>query len=229
MAKSVGIPKGGPGKLRRMTQALQCVRRIVVAIALGAAAISLGASATLADTSPAYGGTDYRLGSGDKIHITVFGEADLSGDFQVDATGVVRLPLIGQVKAGGLTAHEVESSIAAALAQGYLNDPKVAVEITTYRPFYIVGEVQKPGEYPFANGMTASSAVALAGGFTPKAVESVVYVRHQGESTERRLAASDATAIRPGDVVRVDSTAFWDVMDVLSPLAGVSALRYTIP
>ncbi len=183
----------------------------------------------LADSSPAYGGMDYRLGSGDKIHVTVYDEADLSGDFQVDATGLIRLPLIGQIKAGGLTAQEVESGIAAALAQGYLNDPKVAVEITTYRPFYIVGEILKPGEYPYANGMTASSAVALAGGYTSKAVESVIYVRHQGENQERRLAATDATAIRPGDVVRVDSTTFWDVMDVLSPLAGVSALRYTIP
>jgi protein involved in polysaccharide export with SLBB domain len=182
-----------------------------------------------ADPSPAYGGMDYRLGSGDKVHVTVFDEADLSGDFQVDATGLIRMPLIGQVRAGGLTAHEVESGIASALAQGYLNDPKVAVEITTYRPFYIVGEVLKPGEYPYANGMTASSAIALAGGFTPKAVDSVIYVRHQGENQERRLAATDATAIRPGDVVRVDSTAFWDVIDVLSPLAGISALRYTIP
>jgi protein involved in polysaccharide export with SLBB domain len=77
--------------------------------------------------------------------------------------------------------------------------------------------------------MTASTAVAVAGGFTPKAVDSVIYVRHQGDNTEQRLVATDATLIRPGDVIRVDSTAFWDVMDVLSPLAGISALRYTIP
>ena len=109
------------------------------------------------------------------------------------------------------------------------NDPRVNVEVTTYRPFYVVGEVQKPGEYPYANGMSASSAVALAGGFSPKAVHSVVYVRHQGENGEQRVAADEATPIRPGDVVRVDSTTFWDVMDILSPLAGVSALRYTIP
>ena len=77
--------------------------------------------------------------------------------------------------------------------------------------------------------MTASSAIALAGGFTPKAVQSVIYVRHQGDDQERTLAATDATSIRPGDVVRVDSTTFWDIMDILSPLAGVSALRYTVP
>ncbi len=102
------------------------------------------------------------------------------------------------------------------------------MEITTYRPFYIVGQVFKPGAYPYQNGLTASSAVALAGGFTPKAVSSVVYVRHQGENIETTLAANESTMIRPGDVVRVDSTTFWDMMDVLTPLTGVSALRYTV-
>ncbi|MEJ0025889.1 MAG: polysaccharide biosynthesis/export family protein [Rhizomicrobium sp.] len=212
-----------------MFKTVRILRRALGALALGMVAALAVARPAAADAPPAYGGTDYRLGSGDKVHITVFDEADLSGDFQVDATGVIRLPLIGQVKAGGLTAHEVESGIAAALSQGYLNDPKVAVEITTYRPFYIVGEVIKPGEYPYANGMTLSSAVALAGGFTPKAIQSTVYVRHQGENAERRLAVNEGTPVRPGDVVRVDSTTFWDVMDVLSPLAGVSALRYTVP
>ena len=205
-----------------MVLARNLLRSLLGALALAAAAFT----PAFADTS---GGADYHLGVGDKIHITVYDETDLSGDFQVDATGTVRLPLIGEVKAGGLTAHDLEASIRTGLAAGYLNDPRVSVEITTYRPFYIVGEVQKPGEYPYANGMTAASAVALAGGFTPKAIQSSLYIRHQGDSTEHRLAASDATTIRPGDVVRVDSTTFWDVMDVLSPLAGVSALRYTIP
>ena len=199
-------------------------------IVLAAAAMLVASVAARADTdTPAYGGADYHLGVGDKIHLTVFDEADLTGDFQIDATGTVRLPLIGTVKAGGLTAHQLEGQIASALAQGYLNDPKVAVEVSDYRPFYVVGEVLKPGQYPYANGLTASSAVALAGGYTGKAVQSVIYVRHQGENTELRLAATDATSIRPGDVLRVDSTAFWDLMDVLSPLAGVSALRYTVP
>lgn len=193
-------------------------------------AISMPASAV--ETAPVSGyssAIDYRLGSGDKVKVTVFGETDMGGDFQVDATGFIRMPMIGQVKAGGLTAHDVENSIRAALADGYLNDPRVAVEITAYRPFYIVGEVQKPGEYPFANGMTAQTAVSVAGGFTPKAVTSSIYVRHLGESTEHRLAATDGTAIAPGDTIRVDSTPFWDVLDILAPIAGVSALRYVVP
>jgi polysaccharide export outer membrane protein len=194
-------------------------------------AFTLAVAASLVFALPAYadGNPDYRLGSGDKIRVTVYDEADLSGEFQIDATGFVRLPLIGQIKALGLTGHDVETSIASALSNGYLNDPHVNVEVTTYRPFYIVGEVLKPGEYPFSNGMTASSAVALAGGYTGKAVQSALYVRHQGDNAEVKVAATDATPIRPGDVVRIDSTTFWDVMDVLSPLAGVSALRYTVP
>ncbi|HXC57265.1 MAG TPA: polysaccharide biosynthesis/export family protein [Rhizomicrobium sp.] len=215
-----------------MDLALRSFRPWLHALAVAcvaALALGMAPAAASGEPSPADGGTDYRLGTGDKVRVIVFGEDDLGGEYQIDATGFVRLPLIGQIKAGGLTAHDVEGNIDAALAQGYLNDPHVAVEVTTYRPFYVVGEVQKPGEYPFANGLSAVSAVALAGGFTPKAVQSVVYVRHQGESGERRLAADEATMIRPGDVVRVDSTTFWDVMDVLSPLAGVSALRYTVP
>lgn len=178
---------------------------------------------------PAYEGADYRLGTSDKIRVIVYGETDLGGEFQVDATGNVRLPLVGEVKAGGLTSHQLEQNIAAALAAGYLNDPRVAVEVMTYRPFYIVGQVLKPGEYPFAVGLTATSAVALAGGFTPKAVESTIYIRHQGETREHQVAVNEGVTIQPGDVVRVDSTAFWDVLDVLSPLTGISSLRYVVP
>jgi protein involved in polysaccharide export with SLBB domain len=211
-----------------MIMARKSVRLILQALA-GVVLLALASPAMAAGyPSPADGAADYRLGTGDKVRVTVFGETELGGEFQIDATGFVRLPMIGQVRAGGLTARDVESGIRTALADGYINDPRVSVEVTTYRPFYIVGEVLKPGEYPYANGMTASTAVAVAGGFTPKAIESAVYVRHLGENVEHKLAANDATPISPGDVIRVDSTTFWDVMDVLGPLAGVSALRYSV-
>ncbi len=200
-----------------------------LALAFGLA-LTAGAYAATAPESSASISSDYRLGTGDKVRVIVYGEADLGGEFQVDATGYVRLPMIGQVKAAGLTAHDLEGSITTALGNGYLNDPRINVEVTTYRPFYVIGEVQKPGEYPYANGITASSAIAVAGGFTGKAVESVIYVRHQGEDTEHRMVVNEATPIRPGDVVRVNSTTFWDVMDVIAPLAGFSAaVRYTVP
>jgi protein involved in polysaccharide export with SLBB domain len=191
---------------------------------------SAGAFAAPAPDNSANIAADYRLGTGDKVRVIVYGESDLGGEFQVDATGYARLPMIGQVKAAGLTAHDLEASITTALGNGYLNDPRVNVEVTTYRPFYVIGEVQKPGEYPYANGITASSAIAVAGGFTGKAVESVVYVRHQGEDSEHRMTVTESMPIRPGDVVRVNSTTFWDVMDVISPIAGFSAaVRYTVP
>ena len=172
---------------------------------------------------------DYHLGPGDKLRVIVYGEDDLGGEFQVDATGQIRLPLIGQVRAGGLTGHDVEANITTALAAGYVNHPRVSLEVTTYRPFYVVGQVQKPGEYPFANGMSAASAVALAGGYTPHAQENIVYVRHQGERGEVRVAATEGAMIRPGDVVRVDTSTFWDVMDVIIPMTSLGALRYMVP
>lgn len=176
------------------------------------------------------GDRDYQLGPGDKVHITVYGESDLSGDFEISGSGQLAFPLIGDVRAAGLTAPALGEALAAQLAGRYLKDPRVAIEITTYRPFYIVGEVNKPGQYPYVNGMTAMNAIALAGGFTPRATESYVYVRHEGETRETQLAADEPVAIRPGDVVRVSESGFWSVMSVLQPVASLAGIaRYGLP
>ena len=173
---------------------------------------------------------DYLLGAGDKVRVTVYGEDDLTGEYAVDGNGFIALPLIGQVKAAGLSGPALQTSIAAAFANGYLNNPRVSVEVTAYRPFYIIGQVNKPGEYPYVNGMTALNAVALAGGYTPSASNSYVYVRKIGETEETKLPADQTTQIHPGDVVRVDQTGFWSLMNVLSPLAGAAeAVRYAAP
>lgn len=172
--------------------------------------------------------TDYRLGPGDKLRVTVFGEDDLSGEFQIDGTGFLRFPLVGQIKAAGLTAHELEGQIEAALDRGYLNEARVAVEVSSYRPFYIIGQVNKPGEYAYVSNITAVDAIALAGGYTEKAVESTLYIRHEGESDEEAIDSSDLVRIRPGDVVRVPETAFWSVADILSPITGAGYLIATI-
>jgi protein involved in polysaccharide export with SLBB domain len=155
-------------------------------------------------TTPTSAQTDngYRLGTGDKIRVIVYGEDDLSGEFQVDGSGTVRLPLIGQVNAAGRTVRDFEGDVTAKLADGYLRSPRVSVEVTNYRPFFILGEVNKPGEYPYVNGMNVVTAVALAGGYTYRADESDVYVRRNGQP-EKEVSADERTQILPGDIVRV--------------------------
>lgn len=161
----------------------------------------------------------YRLGPGDKLRVTVFNEADLSGEFTIDGQGFVRLPLLGQVQAAGLTSYGLEGRIADNLAQGgFLVSPRVAIEVTSYRPFYILGEVAKPGEYPYVNSMSAPNAIALAGGYTDRAVQSTIYIRRLGEKRERELAADESTRIYPGDVVRVSRSTYWAIMTWLSPI-----------
>ena len=184
------------------------------------------AHASPAPDAPAAHG-DYRLGPGDKLRVIVFGESDLGGDYEVDGSGYIRMPLIGQVKAQGVSAHMLETAIADDLKQGYLKDPSVSVEVITYRPFYIIGAVAKPGEYPYVNNMNALNAVAVAGGFTLQAKDSVVYVRHEGATEEERMPADQSTVIRPGDVVRVDTTVFWDAISLISPLSGFAAIAGT--
>jgi polysaccharide export outer membrane protein len=161
---------------------------------------------------------DYRLGPGDKLRVTVYGEADLSGEYQIDGAGIVRLPLIGSLRAAGTTAPGLEAWIGDALAKGYLKNPRVNVEITTYRPFYIIGAVSKPGEYPYVDHISALNAVALAGGFLDTARQSAVFVRHEGSATEQEVPTDRLTELRPGDTVRVQTTWFWQAMQIFTPL-----------
>jgi polysaccharide export outer membrane protein len=149
----------------------------------------------------------YRLGTGDKVRVTVYGEADLSGEFQVDGSGFVRLPLIGQVNASGHTLREFETDVAAKFADGYLRAPRVSAEVVNYRPFFILGEVNKPGEYPYVNGMNVVTAVALAGGFTYRADEDDVYIRRNGQP-EVEYSADERTPVLPGDIIRVTERFF---------------------
>jgi protein involved in polysaccharide export with SLBB domain len=201
------------------------------AFALALSATFFAAASARADDTPslrasigsAPAETTYILGTGDKIHVTVFGEDDLSGDFEVDSNGFVRLPLIGPVRATGLSSHALEDRISAALEEGYLKEPRVNVEIVNYRPFYIIGEVNKPGQYPYVNEMTVINAVALAGGYTEKANDSWIYVRRIGEAEEERLPADPTTRIEPGDVVRVAPTLFWSGMNIIAPVSQVVA------
>lgn len=150
----------------------------------------------------------YRLGVGDKVQVTVYGEDDLSGSFDVDGSGNVRLPLIDQVRAQGLTLKEFEQAIEAKLRNGYLLKPRVNVSVTNYRPFSILGEVNKPGEYPYENGMTVLNAVAIGGGYTYRANKDDVYIRRKGSSTDVEMPADNSTYVFPGDTVTVEERLF---------------------
>jgi len=142
---------------------------------------------------------DYRLGVGDRLRITVFGHESLSGKFTVDGAGRVVMPLIGGVVSQGLTTTELARAITARLRPDYLVNPRVSVELLTYRPFYILGEVNKPGDYPYREGMTVLNAVALAGGFAPHAKRNKVLIERNG----KRLRAAVGARVEPGDIITV--------------------------
>jgi polysaccharide export outer membrane protein len=146
---------------------------------------------------------DYKLGAGDKVRVTVFGEDELGGEFAVDGSGYIRLPLIGQVKALGLSARNVENEVTALLKDGYLKEPRVNVEVTTYRPFYIMGEVSRPGQYPYVNGMTVLHAIALAGGYTERARTNDIDIRRNGQSSPQRVPVDQTVKVFPDDIITV--------------------------
>ncbi len=179
-----------------------------LAACLTPGAIAPAAAQTVAAPDDSINST-YRLGPGDKVHVSVYGQADLSGEFAIDGGGSVQLPLIGQVKAAGLTVRQFEAEIADTLRNGdYLNGPRVSVEGANDRPFYIIGEVNKPGEYPYVNDMTVLNAVALAGGFTFRADDGSVYIRRHGGTQEQRFPADQSTRVEPGDIIRVGERFF---------------------
>jgi protein involved in polysaccharide export with SLBB domain len=149
-----------------------------------------------------------RLQSGDKIRITVYGEDKLSGDFEIDPSGLVSLPLAGTVKAAGLTQTELETELSRKFRTEYLRNPKVTVTIASFRPFYILGEVAKPGEYPYRSGLNIISATALAGGPTYRASKSTVLIQRMGESGMKEYPMSSNVPILPGDLVRVPERYF---------------------
>lgn len=146
---------------------------------------------------------DYRLGASDQIRVTVFGEPELSGEFLLDGSGTISLPLIGEVNALNLTIREFESAIAARLSDGYLREPRVNAEVMNYRPFYILGEVRTPGEYPYSSGLTVLNAVATAGGFTYRANDNIILIRGAEDAEEYRVRLDPSTPILPGDTIRV--------------------------
>lgn len=146
----------------------------------------------------------YVLGPGDQVRIIVFGEDNLTGEFRVNDSGNIALPLVGAVQAAGLTSSGLEAAVGAALRRDNLvRNPSVAVEVIAYRPIYVLGEVNKPGQYAYQPGMTVVTAVAVAGGFTYRAVEGYAAVVRTVDGTAVEGRASRQSFVRPGDVITV--------------------------
>lgn len=151
---------------------------------------------------------EYRLGVADKVRVTVFGEAALTGEFLVGGNGKISLPLIGETRADGLTIAEFQQEIATALRDGFITNPRVSAEVLNYRPFYILGEVNTPGEYPSTNGLTVLNAVATAGGFTYRADNRRVYIKRADGDREEQFPLTTATRVAPGDTIRIRERLF---------------------
>jgi Periplasmic protein involved in polysaccharide export len=181
---------------------------LCLSVALPGCAGSTAQPLSMSDQAAGLAG--YRVGAGDKLRITVFNEPTLTGEYNVASNGAVAFPLIGVVQAGNRSIDDVTHEITGRLSGAYVNDPRVSVEVLNYRPFYILGEVNKPGEYPYASGMTVEQAIAKAGGFTYRANEKAAFLRRQTATGESSVLLRGAApvAVLPGDTIRVGERYF---------------------
>ncbi|MCP4010823.1 MAG: polysaccharide export protein [Proteobacteria bacterium] len=156
------------------------------------------------DTSQA----NYRLGAGDKLSISVFNQADLSGEYTINGSGRFVMPYIDGLQASGLTIPELTGVIVSKLKPDYLLNPRVSIEVLNFRPYYIIGEISSKGSYPFVEGITYLNAVAIAGGFSYRARKKYVMVKRKDnpEGEEVKLELNDF--VRPGDIIRVTERLF---------------------
>jgi polysaccharide export outer membrane protein len=181
--------------------AISALRNSFAAASPRAYAAAPGAYA--AAPMPAAYDAAYRLDAGDRLRVVVYGQEGLTNTYAIDAGGSITMPLIGAVPARGRTPAGLASEITAKLRNGYIREPSVAVEIEAYRPFFILGEVAAPGQYPYVPNMSVESAVAIAGGFSPRALRDRVTLTHTDGSGPRRVVVPLGTAISPGDTVLV--------------------------
>jgi polysaccharide export outer membrane protein len=155
----------------------------------------------------AHAQTGYRLGTGDKLKVTVFGEEDASGEYEIDATGAISARLIGRVQVAGLSVSDVEQMLFDQYrSRGFFRNPRISIELINLRPFFILGEVEKRGSYPYVNGLTIAQAVAIAGGYTYRASRSRITIQRVGAPHE--VPAKENDSVFPGDIIRVPERFF---------------------
>ncbi len=150
----------------------------------------------------------YHLGAGDKLQIKVFNQEDLTGEYTIDGAGNISMPLIGTIALRQLTLEASEKLLISKLSPDFLLNPKVSIQVLNYRPFYILGEVKSPSSYPYVSGMSYLTAVAIAGGFTYRAKEDVVYVVRGKDPKQEEVEVDIEKPVMPGDIIRVDERLF---------------------
>jgi polysaccharide export outer membrane protein len=187
------------GLMRRAATALAAM------LVAGCATVSLGGGEVETAAEPLE--AEYQLGTSDQLRVNVYGEPELSGPYVVGSQGTVAFPLVGEVQAGGLTLQEFTDSLQRALER-YIRQPIVSVEVTNYRPFFILGEVQRPGTYPYSARLTVLNAVATAGGFSYRANTRRVFIKHANEEVEREYILNSTAPVLPGDTVRIAERRF---------------------
>ena len=143
----------------------------------------------------------YRVGSGDRLNIRVLGQRDLTGEYLVDGAGNISMPLVHTLRVAGLSAPQIEHLIAGRLQAGFLRSPSVSVQVTDLRPFFILGEVQRAGSFPYQAGMTVQNAIALAGGYTPRANQDKVLLTRKSVEGTATHRVPVTTHVYPGDIV----------------------------
>lgn len=196
VAKPAMLPPPHPGAASRPGLLGHMFRKKPGVAVAAVAPVAVAAPVILHDPA-------YRLDAGDRLRIVVFGQEGLTNSYSVDAAGVITMPLIGSVPARGATPAQLASAITVRLQSGFIREPYVAVEIEAYRPFFILGEVAAPGQYPYVPNMTAEAAVAIAGGFTPRARRNVVTITRTNQMGQTRIVASPNAPLSPGDTVTI--------------------------
>ena len=153
--------------------------------------------------------SDYRLSPGDKVKVTVFNEADLTGEFPVNESGSVAFPLVGEVAASGKSVPEFKAALTKTLGGRFVKNPKVSVEVANYRPFNVIGEVRNAGQFSYRPGLSMQDAVAMAGGFTYRANTRLLYVRRADAGGESSINPDERQVpVMPGDNIRVPERYF---------------------
>jgi polysaccharide export outer membrane protein len=188
--------------------AIGALRTAFAATPRASAAVVVAAPVVYVEPMPVRYDAAYHLDAGDRLRVVVYGQEGLTNTYAIDAGGSITMPLIGSVRARGRTTAGLAAAISAKLRAGFIREPSVAVEIEAYRPFFILGEVAAPGQYPYVPNMTVESAVAIAGGFSPRALRDRVTVTHTDASGPARFVVPPGSPISPGDTVLVSERWF---------------------